>query len=561
MHETIFFAAPDQPDVAGLSSLEKAERDRRRGSAATQRPLRLMKNSSTRYDLIRYPSYTHPQTHPDRLAVIGSLFGLEPAAANRCRVLELGCGNGANLIPMAWSLPRSEFVGIDLAAEPVADGNKMLHGLGLTNIRLAAGSVTEVNADWGSFDYIIAHGLYSWVPPQVREHMLSICQTNLTPRGIAFISYNAMPGGHLRNMLRDMMLFHVRGFEAAEERIRQSLAFVRFLADAQDTEDDYRRWMKAESRRILEHDAGHLYHDELGELNEPLYFTQFMEQAARHGLQYLGEADYFEMSDHIFKDSVRATLEQLGSNRILREQYLDFLKCRRFRQTLLCRGDAPLSPGPLAKSVERLFISSAAAISVDPLAERTAAHFFFESPKGAKIETDFALGQSALKVLQEIWPQPLPFEELLQQATARLRPTSPSEADPSTGRDRLGEFLLQLYGAGIVAFRSEPSPFVLQAGDRPATSPVARWQAQRGEIVTSMFHVTVKVEDEIGRQLLTWLDGKHDRSALVDKLWLLLKSKHAVSATANDEPAARRKIESDLEKNLLKLGRLGLLMT
>ncbi len=525
-----------------------------------QRHLLLMKNSQTSYDLIRYPSYTHPQTYPDRLAVIGKLFGLEPASVHRCRVLELGCGNGANLIPMAWSLPRSEFVGIDLAAEPVADGNQMLQGLGLTNIRLVAGSVTEVNSDWGSFDYIIAHGLYSWVPPQVRERILSICQTNLTPHGIAFISYNALPGGHLRNMLRDMMLFHVRGSDSAEARIKQSLAFVRFLADAQDTTDDYRRWMKSESNRILEHDAGHLYHDELGELNEPLYFTQFMEQTARHGLQYLGEADYFEMSDHIFKDSVRTTLEQLGSNRILREQYLDFLKCRRFRQTLLCRGDALLSPGPLAKSVERFFISSAAEISVDARAERPGAHFFFESPKGAKVETDFALGQLALKVLQEIWPQPLPFEELLQQATGRLGPTRPSEADQSIGRDRLREFLLQLYGAGIVAFRSELPRFVLHAGDRPATSPVVRWQAQRGEVVTSIFHVTVKVEDEIGRQLLSWLDGNHDRSALVDKLWLFLQSKHAARATDNDEPAARRKIESDLEKNLLKLGRLGLLV-
>ena len=105
----------------------------------------------TSYDTIAYPSYTHPQTHPDRLAVIGGLYGLEPAPTNRCRVLELGCGNGTNLIPMAWSLPASEFTGIDLAARPIQYGTDMLQGIGLNNIRLIHGSIMEVIAKGVSF--------------------------------------------------------------------------------------------------------------------------------------------------------------------------------------------------------------------------------------------------------------------------------------------------------------------------------------------------------------------------------------------------------------------------
>src|ERR1022692_1414883 len=123
----------------------------------------------TSYDLVVYPSYAHAQTHPDRLAVIGSLLGLEPAPAEHCRVLELGCGSGSNLVPMAWGLAQSEFVGIDLAASRIAEGKRMLSDLGLTNIRLIPGNITEINGDWGKFDYIIAHGLYSWVPAQVQE--------------------------------------------------------------------------------------------------------------------------------------------------------------------------------------------------------------------------------------------------------------------------------------------------------------------------------------------------------------------------------------------------------
>jgi len=520
-----------------------------------------MQPPPTSYDAVPYPSHAHPQTHPGRLAVIGRLFGLQPAPANRCRVLELGCGDGANLIPMAWSLPQSQFVGIDLAAQPVAHGNDMLRGLGLTNIRLLQGSIAEINGDWGHFDYIIAHGIYSWVPPEIREHVLEICRDGLAPQGIAFVSYNTLPGCHLRTMLREMMLFHVRGLESAEQRIEQSLAFVHFLAEAQDTEDDYRRWLRAEAGRILEHSRGHLYHDELAELNEPFAFTQFMADAARHRLQYLGEADYFEMSDHIFKPSVRQTLGQLSANRLRREQYLDFLKCRRFRQTLLCRGDARLQTDPQAESVTRFFVSSTVECTSDPVAEPADSHRVFESPKGATVETDFALGQAALMILNELWPLPVAFGELLEQATARLGQNLPgAPADPAM-RDRLSEFLLQLYGAGIVTFRTEMPPLSPRVSERPAASPVVRWQAQRGEFVTSIFHVTVKVQDEIGRQLLTWLDGNHDRDALVDKMWQLLKSRNALSGDDRDEPAGRRKIAADLEKNLLKLARLGLLVS
>src|SRR5260221_7836775 len=184
----------------------------------------IMQNPPSSYDEVLYPSYTHSQTHPERLAVIGALLGLEPALPTRCRVLELGCGNGSNLVPMAWGLPRSEFVGIDLAGRPIAQGQSMVRELRLANVRLVHGNLTEITGEWGKFDYIIAHGLYSWVPPEVARQLLVICRTLLAAQGIAFVSYNALPGGHLRNLLREMMLFHVRGFEAPEERVKQAVA-------------------------------------------------------------------------------------------------------------------------------------------------------------------------------------------------------------------------------------------------------------------------------------------------------------------------------------------------
>ncbi len=514
----------------------------------------------TPYDRVTYPSYTHPQTHPDRLAVLGLLFGVSPSPLTRCRVLEIGCGNGANLAPMSWALPTSEFVGIDLALKPIQRGQQMTTDLGLKNLQLVQGSVAEVNAEWGRFDYIIAHGFYSWVPADVRQHVLRVCQELLNPHGIAFISYNTFPGCHLRQMLREMLLFHVRGFAEPSERVAQSLALAHFLAEAQDTRDEYRLWMKAELERFQQQARGHIYHDDLAEVNEPLHFTQFVSQAAAHGLQYLGEADYFEMSDHVFKDSVREMLSGLASNRIAREQYLDFLKCRRFRQTLLCRREVPLRPEAAGEKIVGFLVGSAAVCIEGSPNLAPGVNCVFQTPKGAKCQTDLAAGKAALAILGERWPAPLPFSELQEQICSRLAHQGMLAESAGLTAENLSEFLLRLYAGGVVEFRSWLPPIASGVEERPIVHPVARWQAAQADAVASLFHIGVKVEDELGRSLLLWLDGTLDRGAIFEKVWSLLKSRKAIISGKQGEAEARIETQDKLEENLQKLARLGMLV-
>jgi SAM-dependent methyltransferase len=518
-----------------------------------------MPEQLTDYDQVPYPSYTHPQTHPDRLSVIGRLFGLGAAPIDRCRVLEVGCGDGTNLAPMAWALPRSKFVGVDLASLPIERGQRMVRDLGMTNLVLQQGNLTELGTDFGQFDYIIAHGLYSWVPVEVRNDLLKLCRTLLAPQGIAFISYNALPGGHLRLMAREMMLFHVRGAQTADERMRQAMALVKFLAEAQDTRDAYRAWMKDELERILAHDPGHLHHDELGRINDPIYFAQFMDHAARHGLQYLGDADFLEMSDHIFSESVQQTLSQLTNSRLLREQYLDFLKCRCFRQTLLCQGEARLHNEPQAEPIAGFLIASPAVCTPAPPNLSPGVNCVFETPKGGSCQTDLPAGKAALSILGAAWPTPLPFDELFRLVCQRLAREGLVE-DAEASRQRLCQFLLRLYAGRSVEFHTFVPPMARQAGERPVAHPVARWQAGHGDLVSSLFHVTVRVQDEIARSLLIWLDGTLERKALLEKLWAFLQTKKSQALPSDDEAAARRDLEANLDKNLEKLARLGLLL-
>ena len=71
------------------------------------------------YDDIPYESHPFAQSHPNRLFTIGTLFGMRPTPVQKCRVLELGCAAGGNLIPMADYLPESQFVGVDNLARQI----------------------------------------------------------------------------------------------------------------------------------------------------------------------------------------------------------------------------------------------------------------------------------------------------------------------------------------------------------------------------------------------------------------------------------------------------------
>jgi SAM-dependent methyltransferase len=191
----------------------------------------------TTYNEIPYESRPFPQSHPDRLATLGRLFRMSPAPVTRCHVLELGCASGGNLIPMAYHLPGSKFVGVDLSERQVAMGDEAIEHLGLKNIRIQHASIMDVDSSWGVFDYIICHGVYSWVPDEVQAKILKIASENLAPEGIVYVSYNTYPGWHMREMIRHMMLYHANQFQETQERIDQARALVDFLAESVSAED------------------------------------------------------------------------------------------------------------------------------------------------------------------------------------------------------------------------------------------------------------------------------------------------------------------------------------
>jgi methyltransferase-like protein/SAM-dependent methyltransferase len=439
------------------------------------------------YDQVPYNTFPQPQTHPDRLAAVGKLFGMDPAPVDGCRVLEIGCGDGGNLIPMAYALPGSRFVGVDLAAGPIATGLRVAADLGLGNLALHAADLREIGAGWGEFDYILAHGVYSWVPADVRERLLAVCRECLAEQGIALVSYNAYPGGYVRQMLREMLLHYTRHAEDVAGRIRQAREFLERLHEARLLSPPWQALRDREVQALLDRDDGSLYHDDLAGVNQRFYFHEFAAAAGRHGLEYLGEAEPHEMFDPI------GALEGFQGDVLEREQHLDFLKARRFRQTLLCRTGTPLRRRISPEQMPG-FLFSAPARRMD--------NGEMEGARGVRISPANDAAIRVATALGDLYPLPLPFEDLVPYAE---------------GAEPLGEILCALTMGGFADLHVFDFPCQDSVTERPRASRLVRYQAARSRYVTSACHIAVEL-DEAARGLVELLDGKRSHQEIAEAL-------------------------------------------
>jgi methyltransferase-like protein/SAM-dependent methyltransferase len=463
------------------------------------------------YDAIPYTTRPRRATHPDTLAAAAVLTGMRPAPLDRCRVLELGCGTGGNLVPMAATLPGGRFVGVDLSAVQIADADRTARALGLANVEFRAASILDVDDSWGAFDYVICHGVYSWVPTEVQDKILDVCARNLAPQGVAYVSYNTYPGWHLRSVARDAMQFHARRASTPAEQVATARGYLSFLARSAPEQDElYARLLKGEVELIAEQHDYYLFHEHLESDNRPLYFREFADRAAAHGLQYLGEVPPHRLLLGLPPETQK-TLRQISPDLIELEQNVDFLRNKAFRRTLLCRADVPLDRAPGPEVFDRFLASALARPTAADPDVASNAPVEFVAQNGTQMSTSDPVIKAALVALLEAWPRPVPVPDLTAAVAGRLGPVW--SADPTRGRLTIAQTLLDFYLAGLVTLHTHAPPFAVEPSDRPVGFPPARLQAADRDLVCTATHQEATVPP-LERFVLRQLDGTRDRAAV-----------------------------------------------
>ncbi|MFO1413392.1 MAG: methyltransferase regulatory domain-containing protein [Burkholderiales bacterium] len=518
------------------------------------------------YDQIPYISHPFAQTHPNVVGALAKLFGITPPPIHGCRVLELGCASGGNLIPMAMTMPDSTFLGIDLSERQIGQGKSLVSDLGLTNIELQHADLASDDVVKGQFDYIIAHGVFSWVPRHVQDRLLDICRDNLAPNGIAFVSYNTNPGWRMRSMIRDAMRYHAAQFAEPELQVRQARALIDFLAQNVPTENSpYGMLLKQELEDMRKRGDWYLAHDHLEGVNDPVYFHEFIERTAAHGLQYLADADFKTMSARNYPPKVAETLRVIAPDLVRMEQYTDFILNRTFRQSLLVH-QAHRLQRKLDYRNAAGFCFQSRAVPVGTVTDITTSKVEkFALPGGATLGTPNPITKAAMLILHERWPLGMYFEDLCLAARARLDNASVVSATPPLQADDariLGADLIECFAAGIVEILLEPWPVGTLAGAAPRVSRLVRYQAERGHEVTNLRHESLGI-DEFNRQLIGLLDGTRSRDelvdAMVDKVNTKILAIQREGKTVTDAAEVRALITKAVDENVAQLARVGLL--
>ena len=474
-----------------------------------------MAGQPTSYDEVPYISVPFPQTHPDRLATTARIFGLTSPAVDRCRVLELGCASAGNLLPMAFNLRASEFVGIDLSRHQVDDANTAIRRLGLTNIRVEHASITDVDASWGEFDYILCHGVFSWVERDVQDRIFEIARDRMTPAGVTYISYNTYPGWHLRESVRHMMRYHAGQFEAASEQVEQARALLAFLASATGKEGPYAELLHREVDRLSRASDSYLFHEHLEQTNTPMYFHQFIERAEQAELLYLSEASVSDMLTSHFPADVAETLERISADILHLEQYMDFVRNRQFRQTLLVHAGVKPKRALTPAFLRELRVSSAAQPNEIPTDLSLGAPVAFWNGK-QRADVTLPATKAALLILMDRWPEAVPVSELVPAALERARPflgdTTPAEAERGVVGDLFGCVMY-----GMVSLHTVPPPCTAVLEDRPRAHPLSADYAEHGRQVVNAHHELMEL-DALSHEVLRLCDGMRTREAMLDSL-------------------------------------------
>ncbi len=465
--------------------------------------------TSTTYDQKPYVTVARPESHPERIAALARLMDLPAISPERCSVLEIGCGTGGNIIPWAERYPHSSFVGIDVAGTHIETARRVADKAGLKNIDLRVGDISVCDVEKGTYDYIVCHGVYSWVSEDVQRRILDVCKASLSPNGVVFLSYNVLPGWRQRGLIRDIMMYgaSLESNSEPERKLESAARFLSLAASSRKKRDDPNgRYLEEAISRLQSSDSSYLFHEFLEENNAPCLFTEFMQRAQSVGLQFLSEArPAFMFPDDLGEEEARF-LETLRDDVIKREQALDIFRNRMLRETLLCHEDRTLKRD-LRASVFRSLIFSTEYRQVSEVSGGK--RRFSELSSGGEVALPEGIGAALLSFIGEAGPSGCELSELVRRGSEK--------GFPSCAEAEIFGNVVGLWRAGFVEVSCSCYPVVGEPVGVARTSELVRLQVESGDSATSLRHRHYPLSSS-ERLILSLSDGTRDFSDVVARV-------------------------------------------
>ncbi len=453
--------------------------------------------------------------HPDRLAAVATFFGMQPQRVDNCRVLEIGSWTGRNLLPMAERHPDSRFMGVDPSAERVSAAQQLAERLKLDNAEFRVAPLDAIDSQLGTFDYIICHDVLSRAAPETEQALLARCRELLNPQGLVYLSFRTFPGALVPEILGDAAWQRASTKEQSAKRVAEAREVFQVLgASLPAGAAGYRRLLRNEVEFALELNDAAVFHEYLGEQSHPFFFHELVDQAAAQQLQYVGDTDIGTMFAASLGPEIESRLMPIVRDSTSLEQIMDFLRNRSYHRSLFCREDVALSRHWSPTRLEEIALAGFLrhrgddSLTADGPAR-------FETASGTTIASSSPPLKLALATIGQQWPQAIAFRQLVEDVGRQLEASASGGAGLSdSDREELGKNLIECVANGLIEPRAAADRFVVDVSDRPTASPWARLEAESQREVTNRLHEPVRL-DEMAHSLLQYLDGQHDRAALL----------------------------------------------
>jgi methyltransferase-like protein/trans-aconitate methyltransferase len=434
---------------------------------------------------------------------------MNPVSPENSRILELGCAAGGNIIPHAINYPKAQCVGVDLSEVQIEEAKLHVKNLELKNMTFYQCSVTDIDESFGKFDYIICHGVFSWVPDFVRDKILEVCSKNLAPQGIAYISYNTLPGWNAERTIRDMMLYEASTVQDSKQKVLRARSFLTISGTGLESLDTpYASHIKDAVKRIAILPDHYILHEYLEDENTQFYFKDFVALAQRHGLRYLCDSFLSSLYLGNMPSNVINTLSKVGDT-VLTEQYMDFINNRKFRSSLLTHDTIKVSYVLLKEDIKKVYLYMPLRCSV-PVAERNlhdTQPLVFFSLKSSDI--GFSANTYHMKAIACVFEEKalgyIDFNTLIACAAEKLGTSDPSEIEKIETDFTENAMLLLLKGALQVTMQPPPQ---IDYSDKPRLDRLVAYQLSNSKCnwVTNRYHTNVAVNKEQAI-ILRYADG------------------------------------------------------
>jgi hypothetical protein len=385
--------------------------------------------------------------------------------------------------------------------------------LGLENISFVLNDVLDLNpADFAPCDYIVAHGLYSWVPEDARDAILNFCRQALAPSGLAYISYNTQPGWATRHLVRETLLRSraVREAPIQDKGNRAIELAAQLLADLPSREHASAVLLGDELERVRQGRPCYVFHEYLAEVNDGFWLGEFVDRARRHGLDYVTDAMFCRWEGHI-PEQLKSALAKRDLDPIEQGEAADLLCHRYFRASILCRADAPRLRGRRQDLLGEVHIATSLSAQTDPFNLTDGVVERLDGTGGPEITLNASITKAAVILLAAQWPIGMRLEALYCKAAELL--AGHGIAVAANAQTQLSDDLTVLFEAGQIDLRLREPEYLTEVPDYPQAHALARFEAGHRDALTTPYHLPLPFEPQV-LALVRDMDGSRSRLEL-----------------------------------------------